>query len=76
MTELFDTGSTEVILRDAARARESKHTPTVMADAGVENCNQEIDGLVECGLIRRVIALTELCFSNSTIEAKCSRETI
>ena len=69
VTERFDTGSTATVLLDAACARETAGTPTVMVDGGVENCNGEVDALIDSGLLRRVIAMTELVFSNSMIEA-------
>jgi putative transposase len=37
--------------------------------AGVENVNRNVDELIQSGVLRRVIALTELRFSNSMIEA-------
>jgi len=36
---------------------------------GAENVNAEIDELTELGVVRRLLALTELRFSNSMIEA-------
>jgi len=42
---------------------------TLVADAGVENVNAEVDGLIESGLLRRVLAQRDVTFSNSTIEA-------
>ena len=44
-------------------------TPVVLADAGVENVNAEVDDLITTGVLRRVLAFTELKFSNSLIEA-------
>ena len=41
----------------------------VLADAGVENVNAQIDELITTGVLRRVLAFTELKFSNSMIEA-------
>ena len=41
----------------------------VLADAGVENVNGVVDKLIESGRFRRVLAQTELKFSNSVIEA-------
>ena len=41
----------------------------VVADGGSENVNRNIDELIESGLLRRVLAMTELRFSNSMIEA-------
>jgi hypothetical protein len=41
----------------------------VLADAGVENVNAEVDKLITTGVLRRVLAFKELKFSNSMIEA-------
>ena len=41
----------------------------MLADAGVENVNAQIDDLITTGVLRRVLAFTELTFSNSMIEA-------
>jgi hypothetical protein len=40
----------------------------VLADAGVENVNAQVDELIATGVLRRVLAFTELRFSNSMIE--------
>jgi putative transposase len=47
----------------------SETTPVVLADGGVENVNAQVDDLINAGVLRRVLAFTELKFSNSTIEA-------
>jgi putative transposase len=47
----------------------SDTTPVVLADAGVENVNAQVDALISTGVLRRMLALTELKFSNSMIEA-------
>ena len=41
----------------------------VLADAGVENVNAQVDDLITAGVLRRVLAFTDLKFSNSMIEA-------
>jgi putative transposase len=41
----------------------------VLADAGVENKNAQVDALIHTGIPRRLLAFTELKFSNSMIEA-------
>ena len=41
----------------------------MLADAGVENVNAQVDALIATGVLRRVLAFTELKFSNSMIEA-------
>jgi len=43
--------------------------PTVLADAGVENKNKAVDELIAPGLLKRVLAQTEIHYSNSMIEA-------
>jgi len=43
--------------------------PTVAADSGVENINGQVDELVKTGVLRRILALVEVAFSNSMIEA-------
>jgi putative transposase len=40
-----------------------------IADAGVENVNAQVDALIDTGVLRRLLAFTELKFSNSMIEA-------
>ena len=40
-----------------------------ICDRGVENVNGEVDALIEDGVIRRVLALVEVAYSNSIIEA-------
>ncbi len=43
--------------------------PEVMTDGGVENVNGNMDALIEQSALRRILALVEVCFSNSLIEA-------
>jgi hypothetical protein len=43
--------------------------PSVVADSGVENVNEEVNALFEAGPLRRVLAQVEISFSNSMIEA-------
>jgi putative transposase len=37
----------------------------VLADAGVENVNAQVDDLITTGVLRRVLAFPELTLSNS-----------
>ena len=68
--EKFEFASTVTILKEAAlNAVSAENTPTVVVDAGVENLNAGVDELVESGWLRRVVALKEVTFSNSMIEA-------
>jgi hypothetical protein len=58
------------VLLDASRAAAPSDTaPVVLADAGVENVNAQVDALIHTGILRRLLAFTELKFSNSMIEA-------
>jgi putative transposase len=58
------------VLLDASRiAAPSEITPVVLADAGAENVNAQVDALIQTGTLRRLLAFTELKFSNSMIEA-------
>ena len=41
----------------------------VLAGGGVENFNSAVDALVDSGLLRRLLALTDITLSNSLIEA-------
>src|SRR5688572_19876785 len=61
--------SVAVLLAASRGATSSDTPPVVLADAGVENVNAQVDALVSTGVLRRVLALTELKFSNSMIEA-------
>ena len=47
----------------------ARKLPVVLADAGVENVNAQVDELIDAGVLRLLLALTELQFSNSMIEA-------
>ncbi len=66
----FAPGNSVAVLLEASRgALSSDTTPVVLADAGVENVNAHVDELITTGILRRVLAFTELQFSNSMIEA-------
>ena len=61
---------TVAVLVEAGRsATPSATAPVVLAGAGVENVNAQVDELITAGVLRRVLAFTELKFSNSMIEA-------
>ena len=52
---------TRQLLLDAAKWLPTpKPAPIVVADSGTENVNGEVDGLVETGVIRRVLAQVEV----------------
>jgi putative transposase len=61
--------SVAVLVEASQTATPSATTPVVLADAGVENVNAQVNDLITAGVLRRVLAFTELKFSNSMIEA-------
>src|SRR5207253_7450653 len=70
VAETFAPVNSVAVLLDAGRAASPSVTaPVVLADAGVENVNAQVDELIITGVLRRVLAFTELRFSNSMIEA-------
>jgi hypothetical protein len=71
VADTFAPGNTVAVLLEATRGatRAASGAPVVLADAGVENMNAQVDALIESGVLRRLLAFTELKFSNSMIEA-------
>ncbi len=70
VTDAFAVVTTVAILRDAVNGAVARDgAPTVVADAGVENVNAGVDDLIESGMLSRVLALRDVTFSNSMIEA-------
>jgi hypothetical protein len=70
VADTFAPVNSVTVLLDASQAATpSETTPVVLADAGVENVNAQVDDLITTGVLRRVLAFTELRFSNSMIEA-------
>ena len=70
VADTFAPVNSVAVLVEASRgATPSETTPVVLADAGVENVNAEVDELITTGVLRRVLAFTDLKFSNSMIEA-------
>ena len=70
VAERFEPANTVATLLEAGQCAGTEgEPPTVLADGGVENVNQNVEELINAGLLRRVLAMTELQFSNSLIEA-------
>ncbi len=59
--------TTVALLREAAERLEMP--PNLVTDSGVENINGDVDALIEAGIITRILALVEVTYSNSMIEA-------
>ncbi len=68
VAENFHPGVTAQLLLDASKIMTSDQ-PLLLVDGGVENFNSAVDQLVETGLLKRVLAQTEIRFSNSLIES-------
>jgi hypothetical protein len=64
----FDPSITAELLLGAARDLVDTK-PTLLVDGGVENYNSAVDELVETGLLRRLLAMTDVSYSNSLIES-------
>ena len=68
VTPSFDAGATAEILLTAAKGVDHG-TPTVLVDGGIENFNGPVDELILSGLLHRILAGTEITYSNSMIES-------
>ena len=60
--------SVEILVEAGREVASASPPPTVLVDGGVEN-KGGVEDLVESGVLKRVLAMTELAFSNSMIEA-------
>jgi transposase InsO family protein len=69
VTDRLQAGTSEELLVEAAAHLPEDAAATVLADQGVENCNRDVDALIERGILRRVLAQVDISFSNSLIEA-------
>jgi len=70
VAETFAPVNSVAVLLDASRAATPSDTaPVVMADAGVENVNAQVDELIASGVLRRVLAFTDLQFSDRGVVA-------
>jgi transposase InsO family protein len=68
VTPSFDAGATAEILLAASKGVDHG-VPTVLVDGGTENFNGPVDELINSGLLHRILAGTEITYSNSMIES-------
>lgn len=68
VSSTFNPAVTAELLLDASRGL-MEVKPTLLADGGIENRNQAVDDLVASGRLKRLLARTEITFSNSLIES-------
>ena len=64
----FDPSTTAELLVDASKGLIDEK-PILLGDGGVENFNSTVDELIESGLLKRLLAMTEITYSNSLIES-------
>jgi len=70
VAERLEPTTTRSILLEALENADLKDfQPKVVVDSGVENINREVDGLISSELITRILALVQVDFSNSIVEA-------
>ena len=70
VADTFAPGTSVAVQLEATRgAIPAASTLVVLTDAGAENVNAQVDGLIATGVLRRLLVFTELKFSNSMIEA-------
>jgi hypothetical protein len=70
VSERFELMNTVAIFVEATRRMTPADTvPTFLADGGVENVNARVDDLISSGVLRRLLAMTEIAFLNSMIES-------
>lgn len=68
VSSTFDPTVTAEILLNASRGL-SEEKPNLLVDGGVENFNSAVDELIDSGILKRVLAQTEISYSNSLIES-------
>lgn len=68
-SDQFDPSITAELLNQAASGIEEAEPPQLMVDGGVENYNASVDAAIISLNLKRVLAQTEVAFSNSMIEA-------
>ena len=68
VSETFDPTATAGLLIEASTGLLGEK-PTLLTDGGVENFNSAVDELIETGLLKRLLAMTEITYSNSMIES-------
>lgn len=66
--KLEPAATAALLLKAVDFTDEPKTAASVMVDSGVENFNHAVNRLVDEGVLRRIVAQTDLRFSNSMIE--------
>jgi len=70
VADRFDPSNTLAVLSEATQEVTGiDETPQILTDGGVENFNSRVDELIDSGMLRRLLAMTDVSFSNSMIES-------
>ena len=68
VSETFDPTATAGLLIEASKGLLGEK-PTLLTDGGGENHNSAVDELIDSGLLTRLLAMTDITYSNSMIES-------
>ena len=71
VNDSFIPSVTAELLIEAGTQTEDTN-PQLLVDGGVENYHSAVDKLVDSGLLKRILAQTEIRYSNSLIESWCA----
>ncbi len=69
VADRFQPATTAHLLKSATESMTASAEPIVLVDGGVETCNSAVDAVLESGDLKRILAQTEITFSNSLIES-------
>lgn len=65
----LDPAATASMLLEGIRGMEEEAQPKLLVDGGSENKGDEVNELIESGKLSRLLAMTDVTFSNSMIES-------
>ncbi len=65
----IEAAATAALLVKAFKGKEGDESQSLMVDGGIENINYAVNELCDQGLLKLILAQTDLHFSNSMIEA-------
>ena len=69
VADSFHPAITAHLLKSASDSSTESEKPTILVDGGIENFNSAVDEVVDSGMLKRILAQTEITFSNSMIES-------
>ncbi len=70
VSDRLQPANTVAILLEAAKHVDpSEGSPSLLVDGGSENFNSEVDEFIKNGTLQRLLAMTDVMFSNSMIES-------